>query len=86
MLAAVSQGREAVVETRDDQVTFVGHSAGARRHRRARHDLSGVCRSGGCPALGTELVLLEGRGHVVSMEVPETVAELIQRHAAAHDA
>jgi pimeloyl-ACP methyl ester carboxylesterase len=37
-------------------------------------------------ALGTELVVLEGRGHVVSMEVPETVAELIERHAAAHDA
>ena len=25
-----------------------GHSAGTRRHRRARHDLSGVRRSGGC--------------------------------------
>jgi 3-oxoadipate enol-lactonase len=37
-------------------------------------------------ALRTELVVLEGRGHVVSMEVPEAVAELIERHAAAHDA
>jgi pimeloyl-ACP methyl ester carboxylesterase len=37
-------------------------------------------------ALRTELVVLEGRGHVVSMEAPETVAELIERHVAAHDA
>jgi pimeloyl-ACP methyl ester carboxylesterase len=36
-------------------------------------------------ALRTELVVLEGRGHVVSMETPEAVAELIERHAAAHD-
>jgi pimeloyl-ACP methyl ester carboxylesterase len=37
-------------------------------------------------ALGTELVVLEGRGHVVSMECPDDVARLIERHAAAHDA
>lgn len=37
-------------------------------------------------ALRTELVVLEGRGHVVSMEVPDEVAALIERHAAAHDA
>ena len=37
-------------------------------------------------ALGTELVVLQGRGHVVSMEDPEAVAALIEGHAAAHDA
>lgn len=37
-------------------------------------------------ALRTELVVLEGRGHVVSMECPADVAALIERHAAAHDA
>ena len=37
-------------------------------------------------ALRTELVVLEGRGHVVSMECPEDVAQLIERHATAHDA
>jgi 3-oxoadipate enol-lactonase len=36
-------------------------------------------------ALGTELVVLEQRGHVVSMEVPDEVADLIEAHAAAHD-
>jgi pimeloyl-ACP methyl ester carboxylesterase len=34
----------------------------------------------------TELVVLEGRGHVVSMECPDDVAQLIERHSAAHDA
>jgi pimeloyl-ACP methyl ester carboxylesterase len=37
-------------------------------------------------ALRTELIVLEGRGHVVSMEVPDAVAALIERHAASHDA
>jgi pimeloyl-ACP methyl ester carboxylesterase len=37
-------------------------------------------------ALRTELVVLAGRGHVVSMECPDDVARLIERHAAAHDA
>ena len=36
-------------------------------------------------ALGTELIVLEGRGHVVSMECPEDVAKLIQGHVEAHD-
>ena len=37
-------------------------------------------------ALRTEHVVLEGRGHVVSMETPDVVAGLIEQHAAAHDA
>jgi pimeloyl-ACP methyl ester carboxylesterase len=36
-------------------------------------------------ALRTELIVLAGRGHVVSMECPGDVADLIERHAAAHD-
>lgn len=36
-------------------------------------------------ALRTEHVVLKGRGHVVSMETPDVVADLIERHAAAHD-
>jgi len=36
-------------------------------------------------ALGTELVILPGCGHVPSMEVPDSVAELIEQHATALD-
>ena len=36
-------------------------------------------------ALGTELVVLAARGHVVSMEDPDAVADLIEAHAAAND-
>ncbi len=36
-------------------------------------------------ALGTELVVLANRGHVVTMEAPDEVAELIESFATAHD-
>jgi pimeloyl-ACP methyl ester carboxylesterase len=36
-------------------------------------------------AMGTDLIVLPGRGHVVSMEAPEEMAALIAEHAARHD-
>ena len=36
-------------------------------------------------ALGTELVVLPGRGHVISMETPGEVAALIEQHVARYD-
>ena len=36
--------------------------------------------------LNTDLVIMAGRGHVVSMEDPDAVAQLIADHAARHDA
>ena len=36
-------------------------------------------------ALGTEPVVLHGRGHAVSMAAPDAVADLIEAHAVATD-